>query len=303
MARNGRRTGCHSQSGIARRSLLRGALLRGALFGVAAIAPIGLSPRPARAAPDADLWERWLPYDAANAARIDHDPWNALLQRYRIMGSEGVARFAYRAVTFDDRDRLHRYIAGLSALPIRQYRREAQFAYWVNLYNAVTVNLILDHYPVESILDIDISPGFFSDGPWEYPLVEIEGADVTLDDIEHRILRPIWRTPLIHYAVNCAANGCPNLASVAFTAENSSLLLVEGAALYVNDPRGARIDDDGDFVVSEIYDWYEDDFGGSEQAVLAHLAQFGAERLRAILVGRNEIDDYRYDWRLNDAVV
>ncbi|MEX0807549.1 MAG: DUF547 domain-containing protein [Dongiaceae bacterium] len=296
MSRTARRRGDGSGAVYDRRALLRAA----ALGGVAALAPIQ---RAAQAAPDANLWERWLPADAANPARIDHDPWNALLQRYRIIGTDGVARFAYRAVTFEDRDRLHRYIASLAALPIRQYRREAQFAYWVNLYNAVTVNLILDHYPVESILDIDISPGFFSDGPWEYPLVEVEGADVTLDDIQHRILRPIWRTPLIHYAVNRAANGSPNVASVAYTAENSSLLLVEGAAIYINDPRGARIDRDGDFVVSEIYDDYEDDFGGSEESVLAHLAQYGAERLRAILVGRDEIDDYRFDWRLNDAVV
>jgi len=258
---------------------------------------------PATAAPDANLWERWLPYDAANPARIDHAEWASLLQRYRIIGADGVALFAYRAVTFGDRDRLQRYIDMLAAVPIRQYRREAQLAYWINLYNALTVHLVLDFYPVETILDIDISPGFFSDGPWGFPIVEVEGAKLTLDDIEHRILRPIWRDPLIHYGVNCAAIGCPNLASTAFTAENAPLLLVEGAAIYVNDPRGAKIDNEGDFVVSEIYDWYEDDFGGSEAGVIAHLKQYAGEHLSAVLVGRDEIDDYDYDWSLNDAVI
>lgn len=280
-------------TGLSRRQLLAGT----------AFAAASLAAPKARAAPDADLWERWLPYDAANPARIDHDEWSALVQRYRVIGPDGLARFAYRAVTFGDRDRLQRHIDGLAALPIRQFRREAQLAYWINLYNALTTKLILDFYPVKSIRDIDISPGFFTDGPWDYPIVEVEGASLTLNDIEHRILRPIWRTPLIHYGVNCAAIGCPNLASTAFTAENATLLLAEGAAIYVNDARGATIDEDGDFSVSEIYDWYEDDFGGDEDGVIAHLAQYAGEHLRAILVGRDEIDDYHYDWSLNDAVV
>lgn len=276
---------------------------RDLLLGAAALGSGALMARPARAAPDADLWERWLPYDAANAARIEHGEWDAFVQRYRVIGVDGVARMAYRAVTFGDRDRLQRYIDTLAALPIRQYRREAQLAYWLNLYNALTVRLVLDFYPVDSIRDIDISPGFFTSGPWGFPIVEVEDAEVTLDDIEHRILRPIWRDPLIHYGVNCAAIGCPNIPSTAFTAENAPLLLVEGAAIYVNDPRGAHIDEDGDFVVSELYDWYEEDFGDSEEAVLAHLAQYAGEHLRAMLTGRDEIDDYAYDWRLNDAVI
>ena len=111
------------------------------------------------------------------------------------------------------------------------------------------------------------------------------------------------RDPLIHYGVNFAAVGCPNLTSTAFTAENAPLLLVEGAAIFINDPRGARIAEDGDFVVSEMYDWYEEDFGDSEEGILAHLAQYAAEHLQAMLLGRTEIDDWEFDWRLNDAAV
>lgn len=276
---------------------------RDLLLAGGALAACGLLAQPARAAPDADLWERWLPYDAANPARIDHVEWDSFVQRHRVIGTDGVARIAYRGVTFGDRDRLQRYIDSLSAIPILNYRREAQLAYWLNLYNALVVKLVLDFYPVESIEDIDISPGFFSSGPWSFPLVEVSGKPITLDDIQHRILRPIWRDPLIHYGVNFAAIGCPNLASTAFTAENAPLLLVEGAAIFVNDPRGARIAEDGDFVVSEMYDWYEEDFGDSEEGILAHLAQYAAEHLEAMLLGRDEIDDFEFDWRLNDAVI
>ena len=103
--------------------------------------------------------------------------------------------------------------------------RDEQLAYWINLYNALTVKVILDHYPVKSILDIDISPGWFSIGPWGKKLVAVEGVEISLDDIEHRILRPIWRDPRIHYALNCAAVGCPNLLREAFTGATAEVLL------------------------------------------------------------------------------
>ena len=87
------------------------------------------------------------------------------------------------------------------------------------------MKVVLDHYPVDGIRDIDISPGLFAGGPWDKKLVEIEGDDVSLNDIEHRILRPIWRDPCIHYAVNCASIGCSNLRPTAFTAANAERCL------------------------------------------------------------------------------
>ena len=74
--------------------------------------------------------------------------------------------------------------------------------------------MVLEHYPVKSIRDIDISPGFFASGPWGAKLATVEGEKISLDEIEHRILRPIWKDPRIHYAVNCASLGCPNLQAV-----------------------------------------------------------------------------------------
>ena len=135
--------------------------------------------------------------------------------------------------------RLNSYVAGLTAIPISRYNRSEQRAYWINLYNALTVKLVLEHYPIGSIRDIDISPGLFADGPWKRKLVEVENEVLSLNDIEHRILRPIWRDPLIHYAVNCASVGCPNLLTMAFTAANTDDLLNAAALDYINSPRGA----------------------------------------------------------------
>ena len=158
--------------------------------------------------------------------------------------------------------------------------------------------MIVDHFPVRTIRDIDISPGLFANGPWGAELVSVEGEPLSLDDIEHRILRPIWRDPRIHYAVNCAAIGCPNLNPVAFTADNTEQILDKAAVAYVNDPRGARFDD-GDLIVSSIYSWFEEDFGSSEAGVIAHLKRYARPPLSDQLSGRRDYSDHDYDWKLN----
>jgi hypothetical protein len=170
----------------------------------------------------------------------------------------------------------------------------------VNLYNALTVQVILDHYPVDSIRDVDISPGWFADGPWGKELIAVEGTALSLDDIEHRILRPIWQDPRIHYAVNCASIGCPDLQPEPFTADGLDAQLDAAARAYVNDPRGAEVTGDG-LVVSKIYTWFQEDFGGTDIGVIRHLRQHADAELKAQLDGVDAIADSRYDWSLNDT--
>ncbi len=251
-------------------------------------------------APRAQLWERWTVHDPRAGDEIDHTTWDGLLEAYLVRDRNGVNRFAYGRVADGDRQALESYIAELARVPIGRYDRNEQLAYWINLYNALTVKVVLDHYPVGSIRDIDISPGPLSDGPWGKKLVTIEGEPVSLNDIEHRILRPIWRDPRIHYAVNCASIGCPNLQEAAFTAANADALLEAGAREYVNQPRGARIEY-GKLIVSSIYVWFEEDFGGSEAGVIAHLRRYAGPELAAALAQVSRISDHAYDWRLNDA--
>lgn len=257
-----------------------------------------LLPLTAAAAPRAELWPRWQAHDPGSTATIDHSAWTELLGRYRHEGDDGIARFDYAGVSAADRRRLDGYLERLAATAIDAYDRDQQRAFWINLYNALTIDVVLDHHPVDSIRDIDISPGLFADGPWGAELVRVAGVDLSLDDIEHRILRPIWRDPRIHYAVNCAALGCPNLQPVAFTADNTERLLEEGARGYVNHPRGAEFIGD-ELVVSSIYVWFEADFGGDEAGVIAHLRRHARPALRERLAGRERHDDDRYDWRLN----
>jgi hypothetical protein len=254
----------------------------------------------AEAAPSKNLWPRWEAHDASSEATIDHSAWTWFLERYRQLGPDGVSRIDYGAVSAEDRQRLADYIDGLTSRTISDYNRDVQFAYWVNLYNALTVDVVLEHYPVATIRDIDISGGWFTDGPWDKQLVDIEGEAVTLNDIEHRILRPIWDDPRIHYAVNCASVGCPNLQPQAFTAANHERLLERGAEQYVNHPRGAKFDGDT-LIVSSIYAWFQADFGGNQRGVIEHLRQYADDDLADRLKGRKGYYDHRYDWSLNDV--
>jgi hypothetical protein len=251
-------------------------------------------------APGAHLWPRWQAHDPASTARIDHAELAGLLERYRRPGEDGIARFDYAAVTRDDRRALAAYIDRLAQVPIGRYGRDAQFAYWVNLYNALTLHVVLEHYPVDSIRDIDLDSGLFGDGPWDADLVRVDGEPLSLNDIEHRILRPIWRDPRVHYVVNCAALGCPDLPAQPLTADGLERTLNEAARTYVNHPRGVAAGRDG-VVVSSIYVWFSEDFGDGDGDVLAHLARHAQPPLQADLAAADAIGGHRYDWALNDV--
>jgi hypothetical protein len=259
-----------------------------------------LAPGRALAAPDAEPWPRWERHDAGATATIDHSAWDGWLKRYVSADPLGVARVAYGRVGEDGRRALARYIDGLAAVAVSRHNRAEQRAFWINLYNALTVRVILDRYPVESILRINTSPGWLSIGPWGKKLVTVEGEMLSLDDIEHRILRPVWRDPRIHYAVNCASVGCPNLRQEAYTGARIEAQLDDQARAYVNSWRGAHFEDGG-LYVSSIYKWYVADFGGNETGVLAQLRRYAGGDLAQRLAKTDRIAGYHYDWDLNDA--
>lgn len=250
-------------------------------------------------APAAERWPRWEAHDPASPLAIDHAAWDQFLAIYAAEDSSGVVRVAYARVSAEDRAALAAYIARLAASPVSRLSRDVQFAYWVNLYNALTVKVVLDHYPVRSILDATLSTALLAVGPWSTKIIVVEGERLSLDDIEHRILRPIWRDPRIHYAVNCASLGCPNLPLKAIDARNREAALEAAARAYVNHPRGARIDRSR-VAVSSLFIWYQEDFGGDDAGVLAHLRRHALPPLADALARVDRIADGGYDWSLND---
>ena len=254
----------------------------------------------AAAAPEAQLLPHWAAHDETSKWTIDASAWDGVLRDIVKPSADGINRIAYAKVSAADRARLDGFVQKMQAIPISRYPRDEQRAYWINLYNAQTVKLVLEHYPVDSILKISISPGLFARGPWGKKLLNIEGESVSLDNIEHGILRPLWHDPRTHYAVNCASLGCPNLAARAYSAATMETMLDEGARAYVNHPRGAEVSN-GKLVTSSIYHWFRADFGGTDAGVIAHLRRYAAPKLAAELAAIKEIDSDRYDWSLNDA--
>ena len=266
----------------------------------ALIVVLGLASLPI-AAQDAELIPMWDASDESNEATIDHQPWQDILDRYLLTDDpSGVHLFAYGALkdNAEDRQKLGAYLKDLARLDPRTYAKAEQMAYWINLYNALTVFVIVPRYPVDSIKDI--KSGLFDFGPWNLPLVPMQkaqGEKLSLNQIEHGILRPIWQDPRIHYAVNCASIGCPNLAAETYRSDNLERLLEQSATEHVNHPRGAQVVD-GELLVSSIYAWYKADFGDTDEGVIAHLTKYARPELAAALANHDSFD-HDYDWTLN----
>jgi hypothetical protein len=252
------------------------------------------------AAPKADLWSKWQVRDQSSSTTVDHSDWDRFLSSYLVTDHpSGINRVRYAEVSSEDKQRLDSYLEDLQSVGVSGLNGSEQKAYWINLYNAATVKVILDHYPVTSITKINLSSSLFSRGPWDAKFLKIEGEEVSLNDIEHRILRPIWKDPRVHYAVNCASMGCPNLQDRAYTAANLEALLEKGAREYVGHPRGVSLKGNK-LTLSSIYDWFQEDFESSKEGVLRHVRRYARQELADQLESFKGRISYDYDWSLNE---
>lgn len=242
-------------------------------------------------------------------ARAQHarEQYARLLDTYVTSSPDGVNRVDYAGWQRNDSDRtaLRGYLEYLQTLKPSQMPRSEAYAFWVNLYNAATLNAVLENYPVDSIRDITSEGTSLLDfkaffGPWRSKLTTIEGKRHSLDDIEHSIIRPTFKDARSHYALNCASLGCPNLKRTPWRAETLDADLDAAAAAFINHPRGVNMQFGGGLVLSSIYDWFKEDFGGSERAVFAHLRKYAKPELMAKLESHPGIVGYDYDWALNE---
>lgn len=229
-----------------------------------------------------------------------------LLSRYVTAHADGVNRVAYARwkASAADLAALDTALAAFARQSPSRLSHNEAFAYWANLYNALTLKVVLAQFPVASIRDIR-SEGVLDPrgliGPWRTRLVSVEGRRLSLDAIENAILRPLARDPRVHYSINCASMGCPNLPLSAWRAETLDADLDRAAHAFINHPRGVSARDDGTLRVSSIYVWFRSDFGGGDAGVLAHLRRHAAPRLAQHLAGQPRIGGHAYDWAINAA--
>jgi hypothetical protein len=231
-----------------------------------------------------------------------HELWTGVLRAH-----VAADRFDYAALK-KDRGALDRYLRSLEAVPpaeFARWTREQQYAFWINAYNAYTVSLVVEKHPVDSIKDI----GSLLKEVWDREFVplkplfpEAKGDQLSLNDIEHRILRPKFKDARVHAAVNCASIGCPPLRAEAFVAEKLEAQLDEQVRLWLADPARNRYDRAKNGIeISKVFDWFEEDFVRDADSLQAWIAKYAppaeAEWIRS--AKKLAIEHRDYSWKLN----
>ena len=224
--------------------------------------------------------------------------WIIILDKYLEKSAIGeVSLFNYEKLkkNIEDKKVLDNYIVYLENINITGLSRNEAVAYYANLYNAVTVRLITENYPIKSIRKL----GPLNSGPWKRKIIKLNDELVSLDDIEHKILRSKYRSPYIHYMLNCASISCPNLQKKAWKGQTLKADQQRAAVEYINSSRGVALKKDG-LHLSSIYKWFKEDFK-SDVGVLGHILKYANKDLKKAIEKGVKIKSYNYDWTLNDV--
>lgn len=226
---------------------------------------------------------------SARAGIVDHALYATLLSRHLKNGAVDYSGLQ------KDETILDRYLEQLAGVDPQSLDTDEQFAFYVNAYNAWTIKLILSRYPhLDSIKDL----GSLFKSPWKKKIVRIDGQLLTLDQIEHDILRKRFGDPRVHFAVNCASKGCPPLQAEPFTGSHLNQQLNRAARAFINDPRYNRLEGNT-LWVSKIFDWFSEDF---DNDVIGTFIAFAEQPLKDKLQknrNRIRVNHLNYDWSLN----
>ncbi len=228
----------------------------------------------------------------------EHTAWSSLLGKYVHDGSVDYEGLKRQGVT-----ELNNYLATLSsvcAADERAANRDERLAFWINAYNAFTVKLILDHYPVQSIRSIGLLPLAAFKKKF-IPMPGLGKGDLSLDDIENDILRKQLGEPRIHFAIVCASKSCPKLRSQAYRADAVNLQLDQAARDFIQDSSKNRYDAaKRTFYASSIFKWFREDFERAKGSLAAFIGQYAQPDVAAALnQGDVHIEFLDYDWSLN----
>ncbi|MCB0421201.1 MAG: DUF547 domain-containing protein [Bdellovibrionales bacterium] len=243
------------------------------------------------------------PLTAFSNAAFDHNykSYEEILKKFVVV-SGPVSTVKYKSLK-TNRTELDQFTQSLSSVTQKQFNewtQPQQIAFLINAYNALTLKLIIDHYPVKSIKKI----GSFFSSPWKKEFFSLFGKKSFLDHIEHGILRKKYSEPRVHFAVNCASIGCPALANFAYTAEKLEEQLQQQTKLFLSDSKRNTLNTKSKTLrLSKIFDWFEEDFSKNKNSVAKFIAPHitGDKTLqKSIIDGTYKIEFHSYDWNLND---
>jgi len=214
-------------------------------------------------------------------ASSPHNAWHELLGKH--VGASG--KVDYQGLKAD-KAMLDVYLQSLADNPPAEtWSRAEKMAFWINAYNAFTIDLIVDHYPVSSILNLD------GGKTWDVKRITLGGKKYSLNQIENEILRPAFKDPRIHFALNCAAKSCPPLYNKAFTAENLERTLEQRTRQFINDVNFNSLTAEK-ASVSKIFEWYAADFGDLK----TYLNKYATVKLNNYAA----MGFLEYNWALNE---
>ena len=219
-----------------------------------------------------------------------HQLWDALLKNFVDKGQVNYQKL------YKNSEQLNIYLSRLKEnSPSSEWTKEESLAYWINAYNAFTLKIILDNYPVESIKDIGSKIQIpLINSAWDIPFIEIGDKELTLNDIEHRILRKDFNEPSIHFAIVCASVSCPALRSEAYTAGKIHKQLNEQTLAFINDRTKNQITPNN-AKISKIFSWFEGDFT-KEGTLIDYLNLYSEVKIK----NDAEISYLDYNWSLNN---
>lgn len=246
---------------------------------------------------DETAGKSWPPAQRVSYDQIDHSVFNQLLKNY--VDQNGMVNYEAWLANESDRKSLSLYLEALGkADESKKYTKSAKIAYWINAYNALTIEGILRVYPTTSIRKHTAK--VFGYNIWEDLKLTSGNQLVSLDDIEHRILR-LQGEPRIHFAIVCASNGCPRLLSEAYTATKLEQQLRTNTSDFFSRNQNLLVDKENKKLkLSQIMSWFGTDFGKTQVDQLKQIAPyFPAEAKTFVKAGGYTIEFLKYDWQLN----
>ena len=230
---------------------------------------------------------------------VDHQRFDRVLRRF--VDAEGDVDYAGLAARADSL--LRPYLRRLAGADLSALDRDARLAFWINAYNAYTLQLIVDHYPVENIWAVTPGPAEpKDDSPFALEVGRVADTLRTLDEIEHEIIRERFDEPRIHFALVCAAKSCPRLRREAYTGARLEAQLEAQTRAFLHDDSKNRIPaGPGRIALSRILKWYGGDFGAGPADLQRYIAPYFDGRVRERLAAADyEVTFRPYDWALND---
>jgi hypothetical protein len=224
-------------------------------------------------------------------ATVDHGIYASLLKKYVKKGHVNYQGFKNEEAELDE------YLKVLENTDVNSLSSSERFAYYVNAYNAWTIKLILSGYPgINSIKEL----GSFIKTPWKKKIVRSEGTLLTLDDIEHNILRPMFKDPRIHFAINCAAFSCPPLRSEPYQGKILDQQLNDSTRVFINNPKRNYLEGNT-LYVSKIFKWFAEDFDHDVVGFVSAYAEGDFKKQLDIKKDILKVKYLYYDWSLNGS--